>query len=27
MGDRQESFNVFAFKKDGQTQVFNSYKF
>ncbi|MGB3508301.1 MAG: DUF411 domain-containing protein [Microcoleaceae cyanobacterium] len=27
MGDRQESFNVFAFKKDGQTEVFNSYKF
>ena len=24
---RQESFNIFAFKKDGQTQVFNSYKF
>ncbi|NEP77130.1 MAG: DUF411 domain-containing protein [Okeania sp. SIO3B3] len=27
MGDRQESFNVFAFQKDGQTKVFNSYKF
>lgn len=27
MGDRQESFNVFAFRKDGQTEVFNSYKF
>ncbi|OZH53875.1 hypothetical protein AFK68_14690 [Hydrocoleum sp. CS-953] len=27
MGDRQQSFDVFAFKKDGQTRVFNSYKF
>lgn len=27
MGDRKESFNVFAFKKDGQTKIFNSYKF
>ncbi len=27
MGDRKQSFNVFAFQQDGQTQVFNSYKF
>ncbi|MEB3343420.1 DUF411 domain-containing protein [Okeania sp.] len=27
MGDRQQSFDVFAFEKDGQTRVFNSYKF
>lgn len=27
MGDRKESFNVFAFKKDGQVEVFNSYQF
>ncbi|MGK7918939.1 MAG: DUF411 domain-containing protein [Trichodesmium sp.] len=27
VGDRQESFNVFAFQKDGQTKIFNSYKF
>ncbi|MGD1716565.1 hypothetical protein [Dapis sp. BLCC M172] len=27
IGDRQQSFNVFAFEKNGQTRVFNSYKF
>ena len=27
VGDRKESFNVFAFKKDGHFEVFNSYKF
>ena len=27
MGDRKQSFDVFTFEKDGQTKVFNSYKF
>ncbi len=27
VGDRQQSFDVFAFEKDGLTRVFNSYKF
>jgi len=27
IGDRKQSFNVLAFEKDGQTEVFNAYKF
>jgi hypothetical protein len=27
MGDRKQSFDIFTFEKDGQTRVFNSYKF
>ena len=27
MGDQKQSFDVLTFEKDGQTKVFNSYKF